>query len=54
MNVLKITDQPDGSAIIEVEMTEAEKDMCIEIGFITMVKEGMKVHEDNFRTTIPE
>lgn len=54
MNVLNIKDQPDGSAIIEVEMTEKEKDLCIEIGFITMVKEGIKTHENNFRTPIPE
>lgn len=54
MNVIKITDQPDGSAIVEVEMTEQEKDMFIEIGFITALKEGMKAHEDNFRTPVPE
>ena len=54
MKVLKIIDQPDGSAIMEVEMTEQEKDLFIEIGVITAIKEGMKAHEDNFRTTVPE
>lgn len=54
MNILSINDQPDGSAIIEVEMTEKEKDLCIEIGFITMVKEGIKIHEDSIRTPVPE
>jgi len=54
MNVISINDQPDGSAIIEVEMTEKEKDLCIEIGFITMVKEGLKAYEDNLCTPVPE
>ena len=54
MKILEIIDQPDGSAIVEVEMTEKEKDMCIEIGFLKMLEEGAKVHEDNFRTPISE
>ena len=54
MKVLKIEEQPDGSAIAEIEMSEAEKDLFIEIGILTAIKEGMKSHEDNFCTTIPE
>ena len=54
MNVISIKDQPDGSAIVEVEMTEQEKDLFIEIGFIHALKQGMEAHEDNFRTPIPE
>lgn len=54
MRVISIQDQPDGSAIVEVEMTEKEKDLCIEIGLITMVKEGIKIYEDSLRTPVPE
>jgi hypothetical protein len=54
MNVLSIKDQPDGSAIVEVEMTKEEINLCIEIGFIAMVKGGMKAHEDSLRTPVPE
>jgi hypothetical protein len=54
MNVLSIEEQPDGSAIVEVEMTEKEKDMFIEIGILTCLKEGIKQHEDNLRTPAPE
>jgi len=54
MKVIEIKEQPDGSAIVEVEMSEEEKDVCIEIGFLTMLKEGMKAHEDSVRTPVSE
>jgi hypothetical protein len=54
MKVIQIEEQPDGSALVTVDMSEEEKDTCIEIGFLTMLKEGMKAHEDNFRTSVPE
>ena len=54
MKVISIEDQPDGSAIIIVDMTKEEVDSCIEVGFLTMLKEGIKAHEDNFRTPVPE
>ena len=54
MKVISIEDQPDGSAIAEIEMSEEEKDLFIEIGILTAIKEGMKAHEDNFCTPVPE
>ena len=54
MKVLSIEDQPDGSAIIEVEITEHERNTILEYGFIQLIKKGMEDHEDNFRTPIPE
>lgn len=54
MKVLSITDQPDGSAIAEIEMTEKEKDVLIEYAFLDMLRKGMEAHEDNFRTTVSE
>lgn len=54
MEVLSITDQEDGSAIIEVEMTEKERDLFTEIGFLKAVEEGIKTHEDSFRTSVSE
>jgi len=54
MNVLSITEQPDGSAIVEIEMTEQEKDIMIEYAFLDMLKKGIEAHEDNLRTPVPE
>jgi len=58
MKIVEIKDQPDGSAIVEVDMTEAEQNMLIEIGFLQVLREGIerieKEHADNFRTPIPE
>ena len=45
MNVLKIENQPNGSAIVEVEMTESEKDFLIEFGFNQMVRQGLELFE---------
>jgi len=54
MNVISIKEQPDGSAIVEVEMTEQEQQIFLEIGILEAIKKGMEAHEDNFRTPIPE
>ena len=52
MKVLEINEQPDGSAIVEVEMSEAEKDMFIEIGILTAIKEGMKEHVKSYESDL--
>lgn len=54
MKVISIKEQPDGSAIAEIEMSEEEKDIFIEIGILTAIQKGMEAHEDNFRTPVPE
>lgn len=56
MNVLKITDQPDGSAIIELEMTEEEHEMLLSYAVTNLLKEHIErmENEDNLRTPIPE
>jgi hypothetical protein len=52
VKVLEIKEQPDGSAIIEVEMTNEEKDMLIEAGFLSLLMKGMVAHENDIRTPI--
>ena len=47
MEVLKITEQDDGSAIIELDMTDEEKQFVLDIGFQTILKEGIKRIEEN-------
>jgi hypothetical protein len=54
MKVLDITELEDGSAILEVEITEEEKNFFIEYAFNDMIKKGMKTHEDYLRTTVSE
>ena len=47
MKVLAIRDQPNGSAIVDVEMSEKEKDMLIEYGFNAMLKTVIETFEEN-------
>ena len=54
MKVISITEQEDGSAIAEIEMTQDEKELFIEVGILTAIREGMKVHEDNFCPPVSE
>lgn len=56
MNVLKIEDQEDGSAIIEMEMSETERDFLIEFGFNEMLKKVVKGFEDeiNIRPSVSD
>ena len=54
MQVISITEQPDGSAIVELEMTETEKDVMIEYAFLDIMRKGIEAHEDSFHTPVPE
>ena len=61
MKVLSIKEQPDGSAILDLEMTREEQNLFIEIGVITCLKEKLREFEEEFenessniRTPIPE
>ena len=54
MQVISIKEQPDGSAILEVEMSEKEKDTMIEYAFLDMVRKGIESHEDSLSTPVPE
>ena len=47
MEVIKINEQDDGSAIVELEITEEEKDLLIEVGFNELVRKGMELHKEN-------
>ena len=38
MKVLNITDQPDGSAVVELELTKEERDLLIEHAFVELLK----------------
>ena len=42
MKVLKITEQPDGSAILDVEMSEEEQHIILEYGFCCLLKEQIE------------
>lgn len=61
MKVLSIKEQPDGSAILELEMSEEEKNMFIEIGVLTCLKakivefeEELKNESNDLRSTISD
>jgi hypothetical protein len=57
MKVLKITDQPDGSAIIEIEMSDEENNFFVEYAVVDILKkqlERIKNGEIDIRPTIPE
>jgi len=41
MEVLSITDQPDGSAIVELNMTEEENNMLIQHAFVDLLKKAI-------------
>ena len=45
MEILKITDNNDGSATIEVEMTEEEQQLLLEYAITNILKDYMKEHE---------
>lgn len=42
MKIIKITDRPDGSAILDIEMTNEEKNFLINYGFNHLIKEQIK------------
>jgi hypothetical protein len=59
MQVLSIKEQPNGSAILELEMTKEEQNIFIEIGVLTALKEQIKEFEreidaNNLCTPVPE
>lgn len=49
MEVLSIKKQPNGSAIVELEMTESEQNVFTEIGIIYILKEKVKEMKENGR-----
>ena len=42
MNILSLEDQPDGSAILEIEMTAEEQNMLIKYAILDIVKKHCK------------
>jgi len=61
MEVLSIKDQPNGNAIVELEMTKEEQNVFLEIGLMHCLKESLKNFEEelennetNLRPSIPE
>lgn len=42
MEVISITDQEDGSAIVELNMTEAENNMLIEYAVVDILRKQME------------
>lgn len=47
MEVIEIKEQKDGSAIVELDITEEEKNLLINVGFNTMLKKGITLMENN-------
>jgi hypothetical protein len=45
MEVLSIKEQPNGSAIVELEMSDEEQKLFIEIGVVHCLKESLKNFE---------
>ena len=45
MEVLSIKEQPNGSAIVELEMTKEEQNVFLEIGLMHCLKESVKNFE---------
>lgn len=45
MEVLSIKEQPNGSAIVELEMTKEEQNIFLEIGLVHCLKESLKNFE---------
>jgi len=46
MKVISLTEKPDGSALIEVDVTKDELQGIIEVGFSRMIELGMEGFED--------
>ena len=47
MEVIEIKEQSDGSAIVELDVTEEEKQMLLNVGFETMIRRGMEIMKDD-------
>ena len=45
MKVIEFTERVDGSAVIELDLTEEEKTALVEVGFITLLTEMMERQE---------
>ena len=45
MEVISIKEQPNGSAIVELEMTKEEQNVFLEIGLVHCLKESVKNFE---------
>lgn len=47
MKVLSVTDQPDGSAIVEMDMDEDEVKLFMEVGFNKILRDSMEEMKKN-------
>lgn len=59
MEVISIKEQPNGSAIVELEMTKEEQNIFLEIGLVHCLKESIKnfeeeVNANNLCPSIPK
>lgn len=43
MKIIEVKEQEDGSAIIELDVTEDEKQLLMELGFDTMIRRGIEL-----------
>jgi hypothetical protein len=56
MEVLSVTDQPDGSAIVELNMTEEENNILIQYAVADILQKKIEriKNEDNLCSTISD
>jgi len=57
MKILKITDQPDGSAIVEMELSDEENNFFVEYAVVDILKkqiERIKNGEVDICPAVPE
>jgi RNA polymerase-binding transcription factor DksA len=46
MDILSIKEQPDGSAIVEMEMSEKENDFFVEYAILDILRKQIKIIEN--------
>ena len=51
MDVLKIEEQEDGSAIVTLQMTQQENDLLIEYAVVDILRKAIEREEDEHRTS---
>ena len=56
MKILKIKDQEDGSAIVDIEITQEENNFFIEYAIVDILTKQMERNkdEDNIRTAVSD
>lgn len=59
MEVIKFTENEDGTADVELEMTEEEKSLLIQEGFVSLIKKSIELgcfdnQDEQTTRTVPD